>query len=388
MNRPGRAIRFLGLFLVALSLAACSGGSTNPPDPPKDGTETYETVNGIPTITLSDGSTFVLDRLDLREALQKQFPAPPETAPQSLTTAALPARVDLRALQTPIKNQGGRGTCVAFATTATIEAAYKRERGLNLDLSEQYANHIQKMTALPQEPRTPEERETQLGAWGGSAVSGQLGWLFRLRFGLPTESAMAGIVREEPALTYIPEGSYENTNQPGDVPRLFWNDATLSQRTVDEWNLNPVATAYNIPERKTLTNFPRQVLSAATYGVSRVRAVERNNLTAIKAELAAGREVAFGISLTQSKVCKDGEDNPLPAGDACYTQQNADIANQYRGGVWRPVSDAWGGHAMVMVGYDDAKQVFIVKNSWGRDSAGKGRPAEADPDADGFIEMS
>ena len=142
---------------------------------------------------------------------------------------------------------------------------------------------------------------------------------------------------------------------------------------------------YNIPELKTLTNFPRPVLATATYGVSRVRAVE-HSLTAVKSELAAGREIAFAVNLTRPKVCVDDDGDPLPTGDTCSDQQNAEIANQYRGGVWRPVSDAWGGHAMVLVGYDDVKQVFIVKNSWGRDGAGKGRPAEADPD--GFIEMS
>lgn len=42
---------------------------------------------------------------------------------------------------------------------------------------------------------------------------------------------------------------------------------------------------------------------------------------------------------------------------------------------------------MLMVGYDDARQAFIVKNSWGRDGAGRGQPAGADRDADGFVEM-
>jgi C1A family cysteine protease len=34
-----------------------------------------------------------------------------------------------------------------------------------------------------------------------------------------------------------------------------------------------------------------------------------------------------------------------------------------------PASAAIGGHAVVGVGYDDAKQWFVVRNSWGGDGA-------------------
>lgn len=45
-------------------------------------------------------------------------------------------KVDRRAQQTSIKNQGSRGTCVAHAALAALEVAYKP---LSLDLSENYA---------------------------------------------------------------------------------------------------------------------------------------------------------------------------------------------------------------------------------------------------------
>lgn len=393
-----KLVRLLACALFILTLSACftqpdANPPTNPPTtPPEASPEKHETIDGTPTITLSDGTFVVLERLDLVDDLVKQFSEGFEDEPQgfeslSLSTQQLPSRVDLSALQTAIKDQAGRGTCVAFTTAAAIEAAYKRERDVTLDLSEQYANHIQKMTWLSESPKAVNERETQLGAWGGSGVGYQLGTLFRLRFGLPTEASMAGIVASDPSMTYIPWPSYSNTNQEGDSPRFNWQDENLKQKDLDTWNLSSSAVSYSIPASQTLTNFPRDVLSEANYGVSRVRRVERS-LNAMKTELAAEREIAFGISLTRPNSCLDDSDAPLPRTDACYEVRTAEIAEQYRGGVWRPLNEAAGGHAMLMVGYDDTKQVFIVKNSWGRDAAGKGRPSQADANADGFIEMS
>lgn len=374
---------------IALSLcAALACGEVSDPQE-GGGIAGYPMVGDTPAIELEDGSVYLLERLDEWEAVRQQFPLPDEGPPPELEApdddaepraaaldlppATLPERVDLRPEARPgvvfhrfdtIEDQAGRGTCVAFATVAAIEAAYQRERGLVVDLSEQYANHIQKMTALPDDVRDPSERETQLGAWGGSGVGYQLGWLFRLRFGIPDESAHAD-------LAYIGSGNYGSTNQDGDVPRIDWRQRD-NQREIDLWNLSSTPTAYAIPEARTLTNLPRAGLAGATYGVRRVRAVDRS-VEAIKAELAAGREVAFGVSLTR----------PAPGSGA----------SAFRDGMWIPLSDddggeGWGGHAMLIVGYDDARGAFLVKNSWGRDSAGRGRPAAADADADGYIEMS
>jgi hypothetical protein len=46
------------------------------------------------------------------------------------------------ALQTPVKSQGSRGTCSIFSATALLESIFKREKSLELDLSEEWLEFI------------------------------------------------------------------------------------------------------------------------------------------------------------------------------------------------------------------------------------------------------
>lgn len=50
--------------------------------------------------------------------------------------------VDSKAWQTPIKDQGSRGTCVAFASMAGIEQYYKKSYNITANLSENHAYNI------------------------------------------------------------------------------------------------------------------------------------------------------------------------------------------------------------------------------------------------------
>jgi hypothetical protein len=50
-----------------------------------------------------------------------------------------PRIVDFSQKMTPVKNQGHRGTCTFFAATALLEAAIKIDKGIEVNLSEEYS---------------------------------------------------------------------------------------------------------------------------------------------------------------------------------------------------------------------------------------------------------
>jgi C1A family cysteine protease len=67
-------------------------------------------------------------------------PPPDETAAGLAEAVALAPSVNLISHMSPIRNQGSRGTCVAFTLTA-IDEYFRRVRGAAVDLSEQHLYH-------------------------------------------------------------------------------------------------------------------------------------------------------------------------------------------------------------------------------------------------------
>ncbi|MFZ5647431.1 MAG: hypothetical protein ACOY30_07400 [Bacillota bacterium] len=283
-----------------------------------------------PMVRLSNGKIYPL----MPPGPEKEFIKLPVKSPHPTPQSVLDkikiitpeATVDLRKWQTPIKDQEGRNTCVTHAVLAAMEAAYKRldpVRYSNIDLSEQYGHHLQKMVFLADSPPSKADLyENALGRWGFG------GTLYSM-----TLFSRPYCVPEESLLPYVAGGSYENTNEPGDNPRIDPADPKLKQKTIDDINLST-------------TDFPRSALEGATYGIASYVVIPGDKLKDVsyyKAILASGYEVAFSMEVLTP--------DPSP-GDS----------------VWDPGTKHVGNHAMLMVGYDEGRRVFILKNSWGFDN--------------------
>lgn len=287
-------------------------------------------ADGTRAIVLENGKTYPLLKTNHINNTMPAFTPVPSSHIPDLVAKQLnmppPATVDLRRWQTPFRDQGGRYTCVSFATLAAVEARYKRldpVKYANIDLSEQYVNHLQKMVSLSKDPSDhPNFRENQHGAWGGSNVY-YLAHLFHNRYGIPPESLSP----------YIPDESYENTNEPGDNPRIDWQSQFVNQRVINDFNLDPDRLSLN-------------TIKEATYGITDYYCFPDDKLNDIhyyESVLAAGYEIIININVMSP--------DPTPNDT-----------------VWNPGTVEEGTHAMLIVGYDDERRVFIVKNSWGYDN--------------------
>lgn len=233
------------------------------------------TIDGRPALRLRNGRIIFLVPPTEAELYRRMTPmaplAHPDPVARCLRDRTAPAQVDHRRFSVfPSRHQGGRSTCVTFATLGAIEARYRR-RGVEIDLSEQFGNHIQKMTHLTERlPGTATLRENQLGAWGGSHTHYMVALMTYYR--LP----------EERVLPYIADASFENTWEPADSPRIDWRDATVTQRQINDVNL-------------TRANLPQASLEGARFGITRYRLLSAGEETVATYEciLAAGYEIVF-----------------------------------------------------------------------------------------------
>jgi hypothetical protein len=218
----------------------------------------------------------------------------PPDAPRSVILADQwpPPAFDLVGTQTALRDQQGRGTCYAFAAVAAMEAAYRRQYGLVLDLSEQYAFHINKVTELVGNYLTVTRPENNSSMWGFQGSSDIIDKLAR------------AAIPEESACPYLSEAAMQNVidQMPGLAP--------LTETMSTQENLD----GFEFDDR----HIPMAARYQARYRVKSFAAVPSDPTpNDVERVVAAGHEVV------------------------------ADIP----------------GHCVLIVGYDNDRRVFIIKDS-------------------------
>jgi len=256
-------------------------------------------------------------------------------AAASLPAQDLPARVDLRQWQTPVRNQGAQGSCFIHANVAAMEAAYKRLGYGDLDLAEEFSYYMGPLLWLKTKTYNERGHRTEL-----------------LRVP-PLPERECGL----PFFDFAPEsghldsnrGSFPVLNLPIPTERDFPQDASRYHvpfsREDPQWNRQRVVNNHLLEANR----LPRSGLVAPLYyQIEKITFLPREDATraaAIEAVLARGFEVVWDFKM------------------------QGDIS----GPVWHfaeSKNDQGQGHRMLIVGYDrsdPANPHFLVKNSWGMD---------------------
>jgi Papain family cysteine protease len=244
----------------------------------------------------------------------------------------LPAVVDLRSWQTSIRNQAGRDSCTYFPPIAALEAAYRR-RGVRVNLSVEHLIWNRNETAASDGKETTVTENLLCTQTGGGVIAN-----FELlsRYGVSPAMDMP----------YLPnnEDRHAPTYHGFDVADYKWWEP-FRQMPLNCFNLDPA-------------HYPLAAREHARYGIKKF-VVYRDGACQdprkIEEALADHHEVAVNMLLWDADPADKGHGG-VPS-IVWYRSKNAKV---------RPGNS----HGMLLVGYDHPRQFFIVKNSWGPNTAG------------------
>gem|GEM_PF-3057218 len=259
----------------------------------------------------------------------EEFETPPEVFSSD-------DRVDLRPQQTSIKFQGNRNTCISFAAVACLEAAYKRNGYGDLDLSEEFVNHVGKTFWLHPnwseiEAKGNDGSETQVGAFGGGSGAYYIYSMLTKGLRVPKEDFMP-----------YKDSEYNTVNDPTLAHNDWSSPVYNKQRVMSNFNLDPSKLTYDLQH------------SDKFYGASKGKfyGPQTGN-----GEFSRDTDFMEGILRRGFEIAWDFDGLTL------------------RGDIWIPCPMGGTGcvditHSMLIVGFDKTSSnpddhYFIVKNSWG-----------------------
>jgi hypothetical protein len=304
------------------------------PDRRQSHSRWYGAGTMLKTLTLADGSTrqihlggYTRQRYDKRD---KDFSI---RIPAGLSSPS--AEVNLTSFCPPVCDQGSLGSCTANMFAGAVEYNEIRRLASGGKLATLTLNALtnQRITRVSVEPDGLGGLKVVTLDANGAVVS-------------PTPApapppAPAGLERSSRLFSYHATREIEHTvNEDSGASIRDTIKAGAKFGVVDEkhwpydvskFAVKPPASCYAEGKKHVVTSY---------------HAIADGDLATMKATLAGGLPICFGFTVYASfmsqAVAKTGI-VPMPA----------------------PGEQVEGGHAVLMVGYSDARQAFLVRNSWG-----------------------
>ncbi len=227
-----------------------------------------------------------------------------------------PTAHSLARYQTPIRDQGDRGTCWAFAGAAAVEAAYRRKYNSSIVLSTQYVFHLGKVQELAFDDMSPtrshENNSTLHGFQGSSDI---------------VEKLQRSAVCPEADAPYLSQDLMQA------VQSTIPGGATITKAPEDP--SQAVMDAFELSDAL----IPFAARAKCRYEVAGWGRGGTPTAATLETIIAQNHEVVIDIVLDMAP------------------DQNS---------VWQYDATAkGGGHVILLIGYDRQAQVFTAKNSWG-----------------------
>lgn len=216
----------------------------------------------------------------------------------------LPRKIDLKDKMTSVKNQGSRGTCTFFSTTALLESAIKIDRKVDINLSEEYMNVAAKNFGFFNDNE-------------GSSVEANL------------------IASQKYSVMLERDWGYQPTWFQKGLPCEGYKSSDTKA-----------------PKKCFMHNAPsaREQVNKIPFAGIKFSSIQKNTNEIIRFLAKNKRPLTISVSVNFNGWPQNGE-----------VFYNADLRNECL-----KAPGKCGAHSVVLTGYDLNKKVFFFKNSWGK----------------------